>query len=341
MRREGTFDGSVWEGRVVQVLGVRCRVRLGDRTVSAVPGGRLGHRVRGKKNLVAVGDRVRVRERRGGESLIEEVLPRRNKLARRMTYMGTEHVVAANIDLLCVMLAPTPCLKTALLDRYLAAAHDQGIPVLILCNKMDLMEPREVEEALGSYAALGYRVLRLSALEGEGLDGFLEEARGNWSVLVGHSGVGKTTLINALFPGLNLPVGEVDEESLKGKHTTEKATAFFLDEVTALIDTAGIREFAPFGLGPREVEGAFPEIHEEGAACRYPDCTHRMEPRCAVKRAVVEGRLPAERYESYVRLVDETERRREQDRVTPESEGSPERALRRSEDRDRGLIRDE
>ncbi len=336
------FAGKVTEGRVTQVLGVRCKVKDGDRTFSAIPGGRLGFRVRGKKNLVAVGDWVRVIKQSGRAPMIEEVLPRRNKLSRRMSYMGTEHVIAANLDLLCVMLAPMPSLRTGLLDRYLVAAFHEDIPVLILCNKMDLQNSRDVERILGPYEELGHRVLPMAALTGEGLDSFLAEVRGKWSVIMGHSGVGKTTLLNTLFPDLDLPVGEVAEESGKGKHTTEKATGFFLDDETVIVDTAGIREFAPYGVGPLEVETAFTDVHEIGASCRYPTCTHRMEPECSVKKAVKQGSLSIERYESYTRLVDDTELQKEEDRVRRDSEGSPERALRRSEDRDRELIgRDE
>jgi ribosome biogenesis GTPase len=257
------------------------------------------------KNRVAVGDRVRLRPQEDGSALIEAVLPRRNQLSRRITFTGAEHVVAANVDVLAVMLAPNPVLKTALLDRYLAAAHHAGIRPLVLVNKMDLLTEEEVRRDLAPYWEMGYSVIEMSALLGEGVAGFLQTVQGRWAVLVGHSGVGKSTLVNRIQPEAHAPVGDVHEASGRGKHTTSSAVAYRLPDGTALVDTAGIREFALWGMGEREIEAGFLEIHEAGSGCRFPDCCHRREPDCQVRVAVEHGRISSARYACYLALLEE------------------------------------
>ncbi len=294
------------KARVVQTLGKWHEVWDGERVLPAFPGGRLGLCSRGLKNRVAVGDEVVIRPQPDGSALLEEVLPRRNKLSRKITFTGREHVVAANVDVLAVMLAPTPALNTALLDRYLVAAHAQQIPAVILVNKMDLLDERDEREALAPYAALGYRVFPMSAKRREGISAFSDSLPGTWTLLVGHTGVGKTTLANDLAPGARRAVGEVDRRTGKGKHTTSSALAHRLKNRGVLIDTAGIREFALWEVTWRQVETAFPEIAAENGRCRFPDCRHRSEPRCAVREALAVGRLPEGRYDSYRTLLEES-----------------------------------
>ena len=277
----------------------------GARTRPAFPGGRLALGSGGLKNRVAVGDRVRLRPQEDGSALIEAVLPRRNQLSRRITFTGAEHVVAANVDVLAVVLAPSPVLKTALLDRYLAAAHHAGIRPLVLVNKMDLLTEEEVRRDLAPYWEMGYSVLEMSALLGRGIPEFLEAVRGRWVILVGHSGVGKSTLVNRILPEAHAPVGDIHEASGRGRHTTSTASAYRLPDGTALVDTAGIREFALCAMRERDVEAGFLEIHEAGRGCRFPDCRHRQEPDCAVRDAVDAGRISAGRYECYLTLLEE------------------------------------
>lgn len=279
----------------------------GERARPAFPGGRLELGARAMKNRVAVGDRVVLRLEPDGTALIESVLPRANKLSRRMTFTGAEHVVAANVDLLAIMLAPRPSLNTALLDRYLVAAYSSEIRPVLLVNKTDLVDEEEVKEALAPYRALGHPVFPMAAKFGRGLDDFLDAVRGRWVVLVGHSGVGKTTLVNHLVPEARQAVGDVHEATGKGKHTTSSATAHRLSDGTTLVDTAGIREFAVWGVGWRELEAAFPEIHEAGQGCRFPDCRHLSEPDCAVNAASEEGLIDPGRYGSYLTLLGEVE----------------------------------
>jgi len=279
----------------------------GDGVRVAFPGGRLALCSEGKKNRVAVGDRVTLRLQKDGTALIEEILPRGNKFCRRMTFTNREHVIAANLDLVAVMLAPTPDLNTALLDRYLVAARASGIEAVVVVNKMDLLTPELVGESLLPYRALGLPAFCMSARDKWGIEPFLTAVAGRWVLLAGHSGVGKTTLVNDVDPGDARPVGDVHEVTGKGKHTTSSAIAHRLPEGTVLVDTAGIREFALWNVGWREVEAGFPEIFHAAEACRFPDCRHRAEPRCAVRDAADRGEIDAGRYQSYLTLLGESE----------------------------------
>ena len=273
----------------------------------AFPAGRLELSTRGQKNRVAVGDRVVLGRREDETLLIEAVLPRTNKISRRITFTGAEHVVAANVDVMAVMLAPTPTLNVALLDRYLAAAEHAGVAPLIVINKMDILEAGEAEEALAPYRALGYPAVLMAAKRDVGLSEFLGAVSGRWVLIVGHSGVGKTTLVNHAVPGADEAVREVHEARGKGRHTTSSAIAHPLPGGTTLVDTAGIREFALWAMDWRAIAAAFPEIAEASQKCRFPDCRHRSEPACAVRNAVETDAVNAARYASYLTLVNETE----------------------------------
>jgi ribosome biogenesis GTPase / thiamine phosphate phosphatase len=295
------------EGTVVQTLGKHHMVWEGTRTRPAFPAGRLALGQGTAKNRVAVGDRVVLRPQEDGSALIESVLARRNRLSRRMTFAGTEHVIVANLDFVAVMLAPNPGLNTALLDRYLVASHASGITPLVLVNKMDILSEEQVREDLGPYREIGYPIFEMSAKLGRGVEEFLEAVRGKWVVLVGHSGVGKTTLVNRVFPEARAAVAEVHEDRGKGRHTTSCATAFRREEGTVLVDTAGIREFALWDVSERSVEEGFMEIHQVGQRCKFQDCRHRSEPECAVQEAAESGRVSAARYGSYLLLLKEAE----------------------------------
>jgi ribosome biogenesis GTPase len=298
---------DTFEGRVVQTLGKWHAVWDGGRVRPAFPGGRLALRAEGCKNRVAVGDFVVARSQPQGEALIEEVLPRKNKLSRRITFSGQEHVVAANIDLVAVMLAPNPALNTSLLDRFLTASFAAGIDAAIIANKVDLLDPQEALRALAPYKELHFPIFPMSAKSGEGVEEFRRCLAGRWTLLLGHTGVGKTTLTNLLAPDAQRAIGEVFEKTGKGKHTTTSALAHRLANGGVLIDTAGIREFALWNVTWRQVESAFAEISAAGQGCRFPDCHHRNEPNCKVRPAVDAGTISPGRYASYLTLLQEAE----------------------------------
>jgi ribosome biogenesis GTPase len=262
---------------------------------------------------VAVGDRVRyLPGERGSEGLIVEVLPRRNHLSRLSPGpRPDEQVIVANVDqVVPVMSIRQPAAQWTLLDRYLAAAESAGIPSAICLTKVDLApgDP-ELRDMAAIYRRLGYPVLLTSAVTSEGIADLAAALQGRVSALVGKSGVGKTTLLNAVQPGLGLRVSAVSQATGKGRHTTSHLEMFPLDPngiQGAVIDTPGIREF---GLWDDEIEGGlaglFVEMRPYLGACRFGlDCTHSHEPGCAVKRAVQAGKIAPQRYDSYLRLLE-------------------------------------
>lgn len=217
-----------------------------------------------------------------------------------------EQVLVANPDQVVFVFSirqPRPSLRK--LDRFLVVAEMNELPAIICVNKMDLASPEEARETFGIYDAIGYPVIYASAVTGEGLQALREALRDKISVLAGSSGVGKSSLLNAMQPGLGLRVREVSEATQKGLHTTRHAELFDLDGGGYVADTPGIRALALFDVEPHELDAYFRELAPLVADCQFSDCTHRHEPNCAVRRAVEEGRIAPQRYESYLRLRDE------------------------------------
>ncbi len=310
------------EGLVIRTTGSWYRVLLAD-------GGqydcrlRGNYRLRGNKqtNPVAVGDRVLFEIQDDGTGVIHEVQDRRNYIVRRATKLSKQtHVIAANIDLLCIVATlGLPRTSTGFIDRLLVTAEAYHIPACIIFNKCDLLldeELREMQDELSElYRSVGYPVLEVSALKGTNLDAVKEMIAGKTVLFSGHSGVGKSALLNALSPNLGLRVGELSDWSLKGKHTTTFAEIFqiklspftsHLSPFTYLIDTPGIKEFGMVDFTPQELSHFFPEMRTVLHGCHFANCTHRHEPQCAVKAAVEEGRISEERYRNYLNIIEDT-----------------------------------
>ena len=307
------------EGLVIRTTGNWYRVLVASDIVECRLRG--NYRLRGNKqtNPVAVGDRVLFEMEADGTGVIHEVRDRNNYIVRRATKLSKQtHVIAANIDLLCIVATlGLPRTSTGFIDRLLVTAEAYHIHACIVFNKCDLLiddELRAMQDDLSAlYRNVGYPVLEVSALKGEGIDNLKALIAGKTVLFSGHSGVGKSALLNAISPGLSLKVGAISDWSLKGRHTTTFAeihpvqfSILNSQFSTLLIDTPGIKEFGMVDFTPQELSHFFPEMRAVLYGCYFANCTHRHEPRCAVKEAVDEGRISAERYRNYLSIIEDT-----------------------------------
>jgi ribosome biogenesis GTPase len=254
-----------------------------------------------QRHVVAAGDIVWFRPEGSDEGIIERVEPRHGVVSR--TSRNRQHVLVANVDqLVIVTSAAEPRIKPNLIDRLLVTAERGGIRPVICINKIDLIEPADMMPLVGVYAQLGYDVLMVSATTGFGIDRLRDRLTGEESVVSGQSGVGKSSLLNAVEPGLDLRVQTVSGETQKGRHTTTTAELIPLSFGGYVVDTPGIRQFQLWDVIPEEVAGFFRDLRPYVSHCRFPDCTHTHEDDCAVKDAVADGWIDARRYESYVQI---------------------------------------
>ena len=260
---------------------------------------------------IAIGDHVRFNFVDGGRErgIITEILPRLSKLSRPATVPGKhafEQVIASNVELVIPVFAVAePIPKWGLLDRYLVSAESSELPVLIVITKLDLAwKNKKLEDELEVYRHAGYSIQMVSSHTGEGIDELKQILAGKMSVLVGKSGVGKTSLLNALQPGLGLRVKAVSKgEQGKGRHTTTRLEMFELDFGGTLVDTPGIREFGLWEVKGEELAYLFPEMAGYVGQCKFGlSCHHDREPECAVRKAVVENKISPHRYKSYINL---------------------------------------
>ena len=265
-------------------------------------------------NPVAVGDNVELSEPGpDGVAFITAIEPRRNYIIRRASNLSKEaHIIASNIDQACLIVSlAEPATSTTFIDRFLATAEAYRIPAVIVINKTDILlgEPdgRQLLDAVSYlYSSIGYPVIECSAATGFGIDTLREVLAGKVSLLSGNSGVGKTSLINRLIPGLDLRTAAISSSHHTGMHTTTFSEMFPLPGGGAIIDTPGVKGFGTIDFEPAEVGHFFPEIFTESKNCRYGDCTHTHEPGCAVVDAVADSRIAQSRYASYISILDET-----------------------------------
>ena len=332
------------EGLVIRTTGSWYKVLADSESVDCRLRG--NYRLRGSRqtNPVAVGDRVLFELQDDGRGIIHDILDRKNYIVRRSVNLSKQtHVIAANIDLLCVVATlGLPRTSTGFIDRLLVTAEAYHIPACLVFNKVDLYDDELWEahnELKAVYQAAGYPVLEVSALTGDGLESLKGMIAGRTVLFSGHSGVGKSALLNALCPGLDLRTGDLSDWSLKGRHTTTFAEIFPVgltpdpspvgegsgmhlpDEVSAplssrrgaggeavtyLIDTPGIKEFGMVDFTAQELSHFFPEMRALLSGCHFANCTHRHEPQCAVRQAVEEGQISAERYQNYLNILADT-----------------------------------
>jgi ribosome biogenesis GTPase len=252
---------------------------------------------------IAVGDEVAFIDSGDGTGMITEILPRTRKLSRQAAgKKPLEQVIVSNADqVIPVLAAAKPKPKWKLLDRYLATAEAADHPAIVCITKMDLANCDTLIDDVSVYRRIGYPVILTSAVTGEGLDELENVLKDRTSVLLGKSGVGKTTLLNAIQPGLGLRINDVSNSTGKGKHTTSHLEMFELECGGRIIDTPGMREFGIWNADTMDIAGLFPEMRPYIGSCRFGlGCSHTHEPGCAIKEAVEAGDIAYHRYQSYL-----------------------------------------
>ena len=277
-------------------------------------------RIRGKLRLkgvrstnpVVVGDEGQCLTDEQGSHVIIDITPRRNYVIRRASNLSKEsHIIAANIDqalLLVTLRQPETALE--FVDRFLVTCEAYKIPVVILLAKIDLQDEEEVAFFRSVYEPIGYRVVEVSAVTGEGVEEVHDLLVGRTTLLSGNSGVGKSTLVQRIDPSLDIRTGDISESHHKGRHTTTFSTMYPLSEGGALIETAGIKGFGLIDIEEEELWHYFPEMMHYGRECRFYNCTHTHEPGCAVVAALEEGAISELRYESYLKMMDDDDKYR-------------------------------
>lgn len=281
------------EGRVIAAHGRQYMVELPD-------GIRLPCFPRGKKSEIACGDRVDIQRTSDDQGVVEAIQPRSSLLYRSNEIR--QKLIAANVDQIVIVVATEPAFSDELVARALLAAESEEIAPLIVLNKCDLADKLPAARArLATLAALGYPILELSARDHA--EDLRPHLAGKTSVLVGQSGMGKSTLVNALIPEANAATREISQALDSGKHTTTHATLYHLDADSDLIDSPGLQEFGLGHLDRQEIENAFPEFREYLGHCRFRDCQHDREPGCALTAAVDSGKIDRNRFAIYRRIV--------------------------------------
>ena len=263
-------------------------------------------------NPVVIGDRVEIEINAEGTALIKAIAPRRNYMIRRATNLSKQsHILAANIDLaMLVVTVNYPVTTTVFIDRFVATAEAYQIPVRIVFNKIDRLDEEELEYLTGLdhlYTTIGYPCSRVCALTGEGVEELKQLLANKVTLLSGHSGVGKSTLINRILPDVKLKTAGISEYHKKGMHTTTFSEMIPLPDGGYLIDTPGIKGFGTIEMETGEIGHFFPEIFRFSSGCKYYNCTHRQEPGCAVMAALEKHYISESRYKSYLNIMEDKE----------------------------------
>ncbi|WP_291530120.1 ribosome small subunit-dependent GTPase A [Bacteroides sp. UBA939] len=263
-------------------------------------------------NPVAVGDRVQIILNPEGTAFISEIEDRKNYIIRRASNLSKQsHILAANLDQ-CMLIVTVnyPETSTIFIDRFLASAEAYRVPVKIIFNKTDTYNEDELhylDGLINLYTTIGYPCFKVSAKTGEGVECIREELKEQITLFSGHSGVGKSTLINSILPEMDIKTGEISTYHNKGMHTTTFSEMFPVSENGYIIDTPGIKGFGTFDMEEEEIGHYFPEIFKFSTDCRYGNCTHRHEPGCAVRKAVEEHYISESRYTSYLNMLEDKE----------------------------------
>lgn len=295
-------DAACLRGRVLRVHGLTSHVQAEDGRIYHCATRRLLKTLSTEqRQSVSAGDKVLFRPVSDRAGFIERIEPRRGLLCR--TSKGRQQVIVANVDqLLIVASAAEPALKPNLIDRFLVTAEKADIRPLICVNKVDLVDPADLQPLIGVYGQMGYHVLLASATTGVGIPRLKRWLQGQQTVVAGQSGVGKSSLLNAVEPALKLRVNTISADTQKGRHTTTTTQLVPLAPGGYVVDTPGVRQFELWDVIPEEIAGFFRDLRPYVNLCRFPDCTHTHEADCAIKDAVADGRLDARRYDSYCRL---------------------------------------
>lgn len=263
-------------------------------------------------NPIAVGDRVRIILNQEDTAFISEIEDRKNYIVRRSSNLSKQsHILAANLDqCMLVVTVNYPETSTIFIDRFLASAEAYRVPVKLVFNKVDKYDADEqhyMESLITLYTHIGYPCFRISAKQGEGIDTIQEELKGRITLFAGHSGVGKSTLINAILPGREVKTAEISSYHNKGMHTTTFSEMFPVAGDGYIIDTPGIKGFGTFDMEEEEIGHYFLEIFKASDGCKYNNCTHRHEPGCAVREAVEQHFISESRYTSYLNMLEDKE----------------------------------
>jgi ribosome biogenesis GTPase len=306
------------KGRVIKSTGSWYLVRTDEGIVSARLKGKFKQDELKLTNPIAVGDWVALEREPGQETaVIHDILPRDNYVIRKSTRkQHFSHIIASNLDqAILVITMKKPRTSFGFIDRFLVATESYGIPTLLVVNKMDQLSGEEEKDWLQDvheiYAPLGYKVLELSALkDGNLAETFIPFVEGKSSLISGHSGVGKSTLLNAVIPGARQDTKEISDSSAKGVHTTTFAELFLLPGSGDLIDTPGIKEFGILDVGDEELSHFFPEMRVYLGQCKYNNCTHVNEPGCVVVKKLEDGYIHPYRYQSYLNILNEEDSHR-------------------------------